>query len=33
VDGGGINALYVQGNWLDRWEREKESKEKRGGGK
>jgi len=30
VDGGGINALYVQGNWLDRWEREKQ--EKKGGG-
>jgi hypothetical protein len=27
VDGGGVNALYVQGNWLDRWEREK-SKER-----
>lgn len=24
VDGGGVNALYVQGNWLDRWEKEKE---------
>ncbi len=31
VDGGGINALYVQGNWLDRWEREKQ--EKKSGGK
>lgn len=33
VDGGGINALYVQGNWLDRWEREKQEKKKKSGSK